>query len=91
MVRIYKDPVDVLYTGFDGSSWLENGEVFVSNVATGDAGITVEESGVILDGSAVIAKISGGELYEQYGVEYVMTTDGGRVKKKTIIVQIRNE
>lgn len=91
MVRVYKDPQDVIYLGFDGTAWLDDGEVFSDQTITAPAGLTLAEEAITNDGTAVVAKVSGGTLHEQYSVPYLMTTNQGRVKKKTIIIQLRNE
>lgn len=87
-----KDPNAILDYRFDWKAkangtgkknYLQTGETIVSHTVIADDGITVEESSVIDDSTAVVVWISGGQVGQTYPVTCRITTSAGRTDDRT--------
>ena len=84
-----KDPDDVLDYTLDWSKYLanlSNDTISTSTWSEDSGGITIDSSTNTTTKSTVF--LSGGNEGEQYTVENLITTAGGRTVKRAIVVEI---
>jgi hypothetical protein len=87
----YKDPVAIKWFGFDGSLYLNDGEVFTNLTTIDPPGIIVDQKAPALNGTAVVARVQGGQEHQVYPLAFIFETSEGRTDKKTILIRMRNE
>lgn len=84
---IVKDPDAVLDYSLDLAAWLTDiGDGLLSLAVIGD-GVTIDSHAI--DGTAVIAWVSGGTAGETATVTYRFTTGNGRTDDRSIYLKIR--
>lgn len=84
--RFVKAPAARLDYGFDWSAWLDDGETIVSKAVTA-TGVVVESSSII-DGTQVVAWISGGAAVTEAEVTFSMTTSQARTDVRTLEILV---
>jgi len=84
---ILKDPDAVLDYTFDWTAWLAGiADTLASQQMVVDTGITLNSSSI--DGSKVIAWLSGGTAGTTYRVTCRVVTAGGRTDDRSIYIKI---
>lgn len=88
MNQFTKDPNETLDFTFDWSSWLPSGDTISTSVFTVDAGITNASSSNTT--TTAIIFLSGGTAGTRYKVANRITTAGGRIAERTIIINVED-
>jgi hypothetical protein len=89
MLRFPKDPIAVKMFTLDLSNWLLPGETVMDHSVVSSAGLVIDDSQIVNDGTGVLAMISGGVSSELYDVKYTWTTNLDRVDKRTIYFTVK--
>lgn len=84
---IDKDPNAVLDYSLDLAEWLADISDTLSLLTMESDGVTVNSSAI--DGSNVVAWVSGGTVGEPASVTFRFTTTGGRTDDRTIYINIK--
>lgn len=85
-----KDPDDVDDYTWDWADMLGDGETIIDHDITDVVGITVGAHEVVNDGTAVVARISGGTIWKPASATCHIKTSTGREKDRTMRFTITN-
>jgi hypothetical protein len=86
----YKQPAEVLDYDVTTENWLSEGDfIITATSAVSPAGLTIQSTTVINNGTAVKVWTSGGTSGVRYTIELTMTTDDGRVKNHVFQLAVK--
>lgn len=81
-----KDPSATLDFTWNWAAWLVTGDTLSTATVTADTGLTVASHAIV--GQTVTAWLSGGEAGTSYRATCQVTTTGGRVDERSIVVEV---
>jgi len=91
MFRVYKDPDAVLDYGFDWSDWMVNNDSITASTWAAETGITIDSEDEDGNNNTATVWLSSGTSGRQYRVTNTITTQGGRVDERTLVVIVQNK